>query len=143
MALVDIWMDPDLRSVGAPVSPMTDGCAGCLAAGTHWEHLMLCLCCGYVGCGDSSAMRHARHHAEQTGHPIAQSMRPGDDWCWCFVHDQRIVSPLPEIWAGPGIRNRVRGDRDARRLDAAAQNDVVDVGPVRGLGIVRGLESAS
>ena len=143
MVLAKIWTDPDLSEVGAAVVPTSDGCAGCLAAGTHWDHLMLCLCCGYVGCSDSSAMRHARHHAEQTGHPIAQSMRPGDDWQWCFVHDTRIASPLPLIWAPPGVGRRIRGHRDSSRLDATAQDDIVDVRPAPGLGGIRGLESAS
>lgn len=90
------WQDPDLGMVRDDVVAHTpDGCEGCLALGTHWQHLMMCLTCGYVGCSDSSPMRHARHHAERTGHPVVQSLRHGDNWRWCFAHDVRICSPYP------------------------------------------------
>lgn len=146
MAVSDAWTDPDLDSVRSVVAHTSDGCEGCLELGTHWDHLMLCLCCGYVGCGDSSAMRHARRHAAATGHPIAESLRPGDHWRWCFVHDARIDSPLAEIWLAPGVRGRggrVERDRDASRLEASTKKDVVSVDPVPRLGFVGGLESAS
>jgi CPA1 family monovalent cation:H+ antiporter len=64
------------------------GCAACLAEGTTWVHLRLCLSCGEVGCCDSSPRRHARRHAELSGHPVIRSFEPGEVWRWCFVDDQ-------------------------------------------------------
>ena len=50
-----------------PVPPRTPtGCEECLAAGTSWVHLRLCLTCGHVGCCDSSPGRHATRHAACT-----------------------------------------------------------------------------
>ncbi|MDT7612610.1 MAG: hypothetical protein QOF00_57, partial [Pseudonocardiales bacterium] len=42
---------------------------------------------GHVGCCDSSAMRHAREHAGELGHPIVSSMERGEDWRWCYVDE--------------------------------------------------------
>ena len=72
------------------VTPSADGCEGCLAIGDSWVHLRLCLICGYVGCCDNSKNRHATAHFQETGHPIAQSHEPGEDWRWCYP-DQRMV----------------------------------------------------
>ncbi len=36
------------------------------------------------------APRHASAHAHTVGHPIVQSMEPGEDWRWCHV-DQNFV----------------------------------------------------
>ncbi|TDB89777.1 hypothetical protein E1264_07240 [Actinomadura sp. KC216] len=72
-------------------SPNTpQGCEECLAEGTRWVHLRLCLGCGHVGCCDSSPMRHATAHFGKEGHPIVRSFEPGEDWRWCFV-DELIV----------------------------------------------------
>jgi uncharacterized UBP type Zn finger protein len=73
-----------------PVPRPEDGCGECLAAGTRWVHLRLCLTCGTVGCCDSSPMRHASGHYGKTGHPLVRSYEPGEHWRWCFV-DQTIV----------------------------------------------------
>jgi ubiquitin-hydrolase Zn-finger-containing protein len=70
--------------------PRSDGCAGCLRLGSAWAHLRLCLSCGHVGCCDSSPLRHARRHAGASGHPIIQSLEPGEDWRWCYI-DQAYV----------------------------------------------------
>jgi monovalent cation/hydrogen antiporter len=64
------------------------GCGACLAEGTTWVHLRLCLVCGEVGCCDSSPRRHGRRHFEITGHPVIRSFEPGEAWRWCFVDDQ-------------------------------------------------------
>ena len=61
------------------------GCPECLASGSPWLHLRICLECGQVGCCDSSPNRHASRHAHATGHPIARSIQPGEDWGWCYV----------------------------------------------------------
>jgi hypothetical protein len=53
---------------------------------TRWVHLRLCLTCGHVDCCDSSPLRHAREH----GHPIVQSIEPGENWRWCFVHEALV-----------------------------------------------------
>src|SRR5712672_3217515 len=73
-----------------PVPPRASGCEECLRMGTPWVHLRLCLTCGHVGCCDSSPMRHARAHAHSIGHPIVQSMERGEDWRWCYVHENYV-----------------------------------------------------
>lgn len=70
-----------------------DGCADCLAAGTPWVHLRICLGCGHVGCCDSSPMRHASAHAAATGHPIIRSLEPGEEWSWCFPDQLALAIP--------------------------------------------------
>jgi uncharacterized UBP type Zn finger protein len=65
----------------------SDGCEQCLALGDTWVHLRMCLTCGQIGCCDSSKNRHAHRHADETGHPIAQSVERGDDWAWCYVDE--------------------------------------------------------
>ena len=79
--------DPHLSLV-RPVTPRTPGgCQECLALGSEWVHLRLCLTCGHVGCCDSSPLRHARAHAFAVAHPIVQSFEPGEDWRWCYVDE--------------------------------------------------------
>ena len=69
-------------------SPRTPaGCEECLAMGSRWHHLRLCLSCGYVGCCDSSPNRHARMHAETVGHPAVMSFEDGEEWGYCFPDD--------------------------------------------------------
>jgi CPA1 family monovalent cation:H+ antiporter len=75
---------------GEPAPRPPDGCAECLAIGTPWVHLRLCLTCGHVGCCDSSPMRHASRHYKRSGHPVIRSYEPGEDWRWCFA-DESIV----------------------------------------------------
>jgi uncharacterized UBP type Zn finger protein len=74
------------------VRPNADGCEECLATGSWWVHLRLCLACGHVGCCDSSPNRHASKHAAAVAHPIVQSLEPGEDWIWCYV-DQVMLEP--------------------------------------------------
>ena len=62
-----------------------DGCEDCLAAGTKWVHLRICLGCGHVGCCDSSPERHATEHAIATEHPLVRSIEPGEDWSFCYA----------------------------------------------------------
>ena len=87
MTSVDI--DPHVAAI-RQVRPRTNGCEECLRLGTPWVHLRLCLTCGHVGCCDSSPMRHARAHAHMVGHPIVQSMEPGENWRWCYVHENYV-----------------------------------------------------
>ena len=75
--------------------PAVDGCEDCLAAGTEWLHLRICLECGHVGCCDDSPQRHASAHARDSDHPIIRSLEPGEDWSWCFV--DRMGMLIPEV----------------------------------------------
>jgi uncharacterized UBP type Zn finger protein len=61
-----------------------DGCEDCLAIGSGWVHLRICLECGKVGCCDSSPNRHASKHAAESSHPLIRSLEPGESWSWCF-----------------------------------------------------------
>jgi uncharacterized UBP type Zn finger protein len=64
-----------------------DGCEECLAMGSPWLHLRICLECGHVGCCDDSPNRHATAHAGGTSHPIIRSLEPGEEWSWCYVDE--------------------------------------------------------
>ena len=70
-----------------------DGCEECLATGSLWLHLRICLECGLVGCCDDSSNRHATAHAQATTHPLIRSLEPGEDWCWCFVDEAAMRVP--------------------------------------------------
>jgi len=72
------------------VTPNSDGCEECLAIGSEWVHLRVCLTCGHVGCCDSSPNRHATKHFARTEHPIVRSLEPGEDWRWCYVHQAMV-----------------------------------------------------
>jgi uncharacterized UBP type Zn finger protein len=61
------------------------GCEECLATGSRWVHLRVCMSCGHVGCCDSSPGKHATHHFHATEHPVVRSYEPGEDWGWCYV----------------------------------------------------------
>jgi uncharacterized UBP type Zn finger protein len=69
------------------VEPSARGCTECLASGSGWVHLRLCLTCGHVGCCDSSPNRHATKHFHATQHPVVQSFEPGEEWAWCYAHE--------------------------------------------------------
>jgi ubiquitin-hydrolase Zn-finger-containing protein len=73
------------------VSPdSSEGCGDCLAIGSRWVHLRMCLSCGHVACCDSSPNRHATAHAGGSGHAVVRSMEPGEEWRWCYV-DRTLV----------------------------------------------------
>jgi uncharacterized UBP type Zn finger protein len=77
-----------------PLPPRTpQGCEECLAAGSRWVHLRLCLTCGHVGCCDSSPHRHATRHFHDTHHPVIASFEPGEEWAWCFVDKAELEVP--------------------------------------------------
>ena len=67
------------------------GCEDCLKIGSGWVHLRMCMTCGKIGCCDSSPNRHARVHAAESGHVIARSAEPGEDWSWCFIDEFAFV----------------------------------------------------
>jgi hypothetical protein len=87
--MTSVGIDPHVTAI-RQVVPRTNGCEECLRLGTPWVHLRLCLTCGHVGCCDSSPMRHARAHAHAIGHPIVQSMERGENWRWCYVHENYV-----------------------------------------------------
>ncbi|MFN2587225.1 MAG: UBP-type zinc finger domain-containing protein [Actinomycetota bacterium] len=62
-------------------------CDECVALGSRWVHLRLCLTCGHVGCCDSSPNRHATAHARATAHPAVRSAEPGEEWGYCYADD--------------------------------------------------------
>lgn len=70
-----------LTTVAEPTSTV---CEKCVAMGDVWVHLRACLECGTVGCCDQSKNRHARGHWEGEGHPLVQSIEPGESWRYCF-----------------------------------------------------------
>ncbi|MFI5615534.1 Na+/H+ antiporter [Amycolatopsis sp. NPDC051903] len=65
-----------------------DVCAACIAEGTTWVHLRMCLKCGNVACCDSSPRKHATRHFHDERHPVMRSFEPGETWRWCFVDKQ-------------------------------------------------------
>jgi hypothetical protein len=40
--------------------------------------------CGRPGCCDSSKLKHARRHHQETGHPLIRSIEPAEFWAWCY-----------------------------------------------------------
>jgi uncharacterized UBP type Zn finger protein len=76
-----------------PAPPRAKGCEECIAAGTRWVHLRVCLTCGHVGCCDSSPGRHATSHFHETRHPVMTSFEPGERWAWCFVDNVDLEVP--------------------------------------------------
>ena len=81
-------LDPHLAFIRDHVVPRTpEGCEECLAIGSPWVHLRLCLTCGHVGCCDSSPEKHAGQHFAQTEHPVMRSFEPHEHWRWCFVDE--------------------------------------------------------
>jgi len=66
------------------VEPSTRACAQCVAEGTIWPALRMCLTCGFVGCCDTSKNKHANQHYQDTGHPLMRSIRMDEAWVWCY-----------------------------------------------------------
>jgi hypothetical protein len=62
-------------------------CEECVKTGDTWVHLRTCQTCGATLCCDSSPNRHARRHAEASGHPVIASAEPGERWLYCYQHD--------------------------------------------------------
>jgi hypothetical protein len=70
--------------------PSGTGCVECLEMGGWWLHLRRCAECGHIGCCDSSPSQHGSRHAAETGHPIAASFEPGEDWFWNYQTSQMV-----------------------------------------------------
>ena len=77
-------------NLGDVVEPTSTVCERCVAMGDTWVHLRACLECGMVGCCDNSKNRHARQHWSDDGHPLVQSIEPGETWRYCFP-DQYLL----------------------------------------------------
>lgn len=90
MITMPMGYDPHLAMVRHVLARTPQGCEECLAQGSVWLQLRLCLTCGHVGCCDSSPMRHARQHARTIEHPIVQSFERGQNWRWCYVHEALV-----------------------------------------------------
>ena len=110
-----------MQGIDPTVPPTGPGCVECEAEGGWWFHLRRCAQCGHVGCCDSSPEQHASRHAAASGHPIAQSFEPGEDWFWSFVDEQFYAGPEltppvshPDEQPVPGPAGRV--PRDWQRL---------------------------
>lgn len=69
------------------VEPSGTGCGECLAIGSGWVHLRMCLTCGRIGCCDNSPNRHATAHYHASVHPIVQSAEPDEAWGYCYPDD--------------------------------------------------------
>jgi uncharacterized UBP type Zn finger protein len=69
------------------VEPSAEGCEECLRTGDSWVHLRMCLVCGHVGCCDQSPNKHALKHFQETGHPVIESVEPGESWRWCYIDE--------------------------------------------------------
>ena len=88
------------RLYDATPLPSAPGCEECLATGGSWVHLRRCQTCGHVGCCDQSVGRHATAHFRATGHPVARSHQPGEEWGWCYV--DRVEFDAAEEWDREG-----------------------------------------
>lgn len=63
-------------------------CEECIKTGDRWVHLRTCQECGVTLCCDSSPNKHASKHAASHNHPVVISAEPGENWAWCYVHQQ-------------------------------------------------------
>ena len=94
-----------------PVAPSGQGCKECLALGSSWTELRVCLTCGHVGCCEDSTHAHALAHFNETGHPMIASFEVTQTWGWCYV-DRRYFDPMP----GPVPKRRSAFGRLLGRL---------------------------
>jgi len=96
--------------IGSP-PPRTKGCEECVALGTSWTALRVCMSCGHVGCCEDSPHAHALAHFNATGHPIIRPLERGQGWTWCYPH-HRYFAPLP----APEMRGASGYDATAKWL---------------------------
>ncbi len=95
------------------VKPLSDGCEECLRTGDEWEHLRLCLTCGHVGCCDDSKNKHATAHFHSTGHPVIESLEPGEGWRWCYLDEIPLAAEIKEAALAYEGNNVMRDDTQA------------------------------
>jgi uncharacterized UBP type Zn finger protein len=63
-------------------------CEECIKTGDDWVHLRTCQQCGITLCCDSSPNQHATAHYQATNHPVVASAESGEQWLWCFAHEE-------------------------------------------------------
>jgi Zn-finger in ubiquitin-hydrolases and other protein len=115
-------MSQPTEGIDPGVPPSGPGCVECEEAQGWWVHLRRCAQCGHVGCCDSSPGQHATAHYTGTGHPVAQSYEPDEEWFWDFrtgemyAEGPRLAPPLehPRTQTVPGPGERVPGDWQQR-----------------------------
>jgi diadenylate cyclase len=110
-----------LDQIRTSSTPSTDGCEECLREGADWVHLRLCFSCGHVGCCDDSNNKHATAHFHSTGHPVIESLEPGEHWRWCYVDEVLVASEIDENDTPAFERENVMSN-DTLALDSAAKN---------------------
>ena len=105
------------RGINPAALPSGTGCVECLNSDGWWLHLRRCAECGHIGCCDSSPSQHGSRHAAESGHPIASSFEPGEDWFWNYqtqrmVPGQQLAAPRshPVNQAAPGPPGNVPPD---------------------------------
>lgn len=79
--------------INPAIPPSGTGCVECMASDGWWMKLRRCASCGHVGCCNSSPSQHASAHAHATGHSVAQSFEPNEDWFWDYTADAYVVGP--------------------------------------------------
>ncbi|WP_410614200.1 UBP-type zinc finger domain-containing protein [Amycolatopsis sp. lyj-109] len=109
-----------MQGVDPSVPPSGTGCADCDAADPQgwWFHLRRCAECGHIGCCDSSPGQHASGHAAASGHRLARSFEPGEEWFWDYGEETlyesgpALAAPehRPLTQAVPGPAGRVPAD---------------------------------
>ncbi len=95
---MDDVLEPDCRHLDeiVVVAPEDAACAACIAEGSHWVHLRMCLICGVVGCCDNSPRQHMSAHNAETGHKLIRSIEPSEQWVWCY-EDEAFLEDVPAI----------------------------------------------
>ena len=92
-----------------------DGCVDCLAMGSLWLHLRICLECGHVGCCDDSPNRHATAHARRDGR-TRSSARSSPARTGAGASSTRSAcSSRPCTGRRASRRRRCSGERERRR----------------------------
>lgn len=72
-----------------PMDPIVGyECVDCVPIGDTWVHLRYCVECKMIRCCDNSKNQHASKHAVGAGHSVIRSAEPGENWGWCYVHEQ-------------------------------------------------------
>ncbi|MCF2490710.1 UBP-type zinc finger domain-containing protein [Dyadobacter sp. CY347] len=65
-------------------------CEECVKVYGRWLHLRTCQTCGATLCCDSSPAKHMTKHYHHTGHPVASSAEPGEQWLWCYKDESFV-----------------------------------------------------
>lgn len=109
------------KGINANSTPSGTGCVECIANEGWWLHLRRCAQCGHVGCCDSSPRQHGSKHAAATGHAIAASFEPGEDWFWNYESQETIEGiellpphSHPASQPTPGPKGKVPPDWQSR-----------------------------